>query len=119
MVRHQAVFFLHFNKRIWTSIKSEAGQVSKGAWWMPRHQGPKKGVARLRKASVSCQASLAGDTRMGQPAGGNALAPLVEHIGQVGGTGGTETSKYPKEEKSTEIPRVVASERGRAQTVVA
>ena len=32
------------------------------------------------------------------------------------GTQGTETSKYLKEEKSTEIPLVVASERGRGQT---
>ena len=29
---------------------------------------------------------------------------------------GTETSKYPEEKKSTEIPLVVANERGRAQT---
>jgi hypothetical protein len=33
-------------------------------------------------------------------------------------TQGTETSQYLLEEKSTEIPRVVASERGRAQTGV-
>ena len=32
-------------------------------------------------------------------------------------TRGTETSQYPEEEKSTEMPLVVASERGRAQTV--
>ena len=31
-------------------------------------------------------------------------------------TGGTETSQYPKEEKSTEMPRVAASEIGGAQT---
>ena len=31
-------------------------------------------------------------------------------------TGGTETSKYPEEEKTTVIPQVVASERGLAQT---
>ena len=30
-------------------------------------------------------------------------------------TGGTETSKYPEEKKSTEIPPVAASERGAAQ----
>ena len=33
-------------------------------------------------------------------------------------TQGTETSKYLLEEKSIEMPQVVASERGRAQTVV-
>ena len=32
------------------------------------------------------------------------------------GTRGTETSKYPEEEKSNEIPQVVASESGRGQT---
>ena len=31
-------------------------------------------------------------------------------------TRGTETSQYPLEQKSTEIPQVVASERGTAQT---
>ena len=38
-------------------------------------------------------------------------------IGGQEATGGTETSKYPEEEKSTEIPGVAASETGRAQTV--
>ena len=33
-------------------------------------------------------------------------------------TRGTETSKYPEEEKSKEIPLVAASEEGRAQTGV-
>ena len=32
-------------------------------------------------------------------------------------TRGTETSQYPEEEKSTEMPEVAASETGRAQTV--
>ena len=32
-------------------------------------------------------------------------------------TGGTETSKYPEEKKSTEIPPVAASERGAAQSL--
>ena len=32
------------------------------------------------------------------------------------GTWGTETSKYPQEKKENLIPRVVASEIGRAQT---
>ena len=31
-------------------------------------------------------------------------------------TGGIETSKYPKEEKATEIPKVAASEMGLGQT---
>ncbi len=69
-----------------------SGQATKGARWMPRHQGPKKGVARLRKASVSCQASSPEDTRMGQPGAGHTASRRAEHIGPIEGTGGTETS---------------------------
>ena len=39
---------------------------------------------------------------------------LAEYIGQRKRTGRTETSKYPEEKKSTEIPKVVASEMGTA-----
>ena len=49
---------------------------------------------------------------MGKPGGSNVPSGLPEHIGQVQGTGGTETSQYPEEEKTTVIPRVVVSERG-------
>ena len=49
---------------------------------------------------------------MGKPARGNARARPPERIGRAGTTGGTETSKYPEEEKSNEIPRVAASESG-------
>ncbi len=70
----------------------ESGQATKGARWMPWHQGPKKGVARLRKASDSCQASSPEDTRMGQPGVGYATSRRAEHIGPYEGTGGTETS---------------------------
>ena len=86
------------------------GQVSKGLRWMPWDQGPMKGVARLRKASVSCLASLAGDTRMEKTGPGNAGSSRL--VGRV--SRGTETSKYPEENKSTEIPLVVANERGTA-----
>ena len=40
--------------------------------------------------------------------------PITEYIGYVERTRGTETSKYPEEKKSTEIPLVAASERGPA-----
>ena len=36
--------------------------------------------------------------------------PALNQIGAREATGGTETSKYPEEEKSTEIARVAASE---------
>ena len=53
---------------------------------------------------------------MGQPGRGQTLSPPAEYIGRREQTRGTETSKYPLEKKSIEIPLVVASERGRAQT---
>ena len=51
-----------------------------------------------------------GISEWGNPAGGR------PDTSQEGRTRGTETSKYPQEEKTTVIPQVVASERGRAQT---
>ena len=41
---------------------------------------------------------------------------LVEYIDLEKRTGGSETSQYPEEKKSKEIPKVAASEMGRAQT---
>ena len=71
-------------------------KATKGARWMPRRWRPMKDVARLRKAPVSCRASLAGDLRMGQPgAMNNRVTPT--YVGE--GTGGTETSKYPEEKR--------------------
>ena len=46
----------------------------------------------------------------------SAMARHAESIGMAEATGGTETSKYPEERKSTEIPVVAASEPGSAQT---
>ena len=51
---------------------------------------------------------------MGRPNPSGLLLP--EYIGQVEQTQGTETSKYLEEKKSTEIPKVVASEIGTACT---
>jgi hypothetical protein len=51
---------------------------------------------------------------MGKPAWSNVHALPSEYIGRTETTRGTETSKYPEEKKSTEIPLVVASERGTA-----
>src|SRR3954453_21652678 len=53
---------------------------------------------------------------MGQPSAGSAALSRAEHIGTARTSGGSETSQYPEERKSTETPRVVASERGSAQT---
>ena len=53
---------------------------------------------------------------MGKPGWGHAQSSSTESIGAGKQTRGTETSQYPKEEKSTETPPVAASERGIAQT---
>ena len=53
---------------------------------------------------------------MGKPTCGNAHVSYPESIGIEKETRGTETSKYPEEEKVRTIPPVAASERGRAQT---
>ena len=49
---------------------------------------------------------------MGKPTGSNVLVLLHEHIVQIEGTLGSETSQYLQEEKTTVIPLVVASESG-------
>lgn len=54
------------------------------------------------------------DFRMGEPVWGYAHSFRDEHIVSIKTTRGTETSKYPEEEKSTEIALVAASERARA-----
>ena len=53
---------------------------------------------------------------MGQPGWSNVQSFPYESIVRVKETRGTETSKYPEEEKETSIPKVAASEMGRAQT---
>src|SRR5215210_1492965 len=53
---------------------------------------------------------------MGQPARRDGRVRPPEHIGRCEVSGGTETSQYPEEKESTEIPQVVVSERGGAQT---
>lgn len=53
---------------------------------------------------------------MGQPNTSHVVLPHTEYIGYVEGTGGTETSQYLEEKKSTESPIVAASEMGSAKT---
>ena len=53
------------------------------------------------------------DIRMGKPGWVNTRSLLPESIGQVEGTRGTETSKYPEEKKEKSILLVAASEEGR------
>ena len=53
---------------------------------------------------------------MGKPGWSNVQSSISEFIAYRRGTRGTETSKYPKEEKTKVISRVVASEMEIAQT---
>ena len=50
---------------------------------------------------------------MGEPNGSNVPLFPSEYIGWIKETRGSETSQYPKEEKTKVIPLVVASESGR------
>ncbi len=69
---------------------------------MPWRQEPKKDVAGLRKASGSCQASFdPGMSEWGNP--GRVMPPQLVHQDEWV-SGGTETSKYPEEEKSMRFP---------------
>ena len=52
----------------------------------------------------------------GNPMGVISHNPVLNKIGTEERTRGTETSKYPEEEKENSIPKVAASEQGRAQT---
>ena len=77
-----------------------------------------EGRGKLRKASVSRKQAL---TR-GYPNGETHTSePRVRPAESIGGcelTQGSEPSQYLEENKSTEIPRVAASEIGTAQTPV-
>jgi hypothetical protein len=55
---------------------------------------------------------------MGEPTCGNAQVSYDEYIVIEKVTRGTETSKYPEEEKEKSISQVAASERERGQTIV-
>ena len=85
-------------------------QVFKGVRWMPWHRQAMKDVVSCDKLRGAAHKRRSGDFRMGQPGGSNVPSLKREP------TRGTETSKYPEEEKTTVIPQVAASERGRAQT---
>ena len=81
---------------------------------MPRHQKAKKGVVncdKLRGAAPSVDPEI---PEWGNPARVIPGYLLAEYIGLERRTRGTETSQYPQEQKSKEIPLVVASERGTA-----
>ena len=55
---------------------------------------------------------------MGQPGRSDVRSRPPESIGRCEVSGGTETSQYPEEKESTEIPQVVVSERGRSPNFI-
>ena len=75
-----------------------------------------EGRCSLRKAAGSWQTNI--DPQMSE--WGNPPlyeVSIPEYIGYEKRTGGTETSKYLEEKKSTEIAQVAASERAGAFTI--
>ncbi len=79
---------------------------------MPRYGKAMKDVASCEKPRGAASERRSGDVRMGKPGGSNVPSPWET----AEPTQGTETSKYLEEKKSKEIPKVAASEMGRAQT---
>ena len=76
--------------------------------------GPRADEGR-GKAALSLGEPSSGHSR-GYPNGETLTGVESVNLQLQGVSGGTETSKYPEENKSTEIPLVVANERGTAQT---
>ena len=100
-----------FNHDFWCSTKVPGeclrlyGQATKRIWWMPwRQQAMKDVVACDKPRGAGKQALIRGFL--------NGATHGFGRIPQGRLTQGTETSKYLQEKKSTEIPLVVASERG-------
>lgn len=86
-----------------------------GARRMPWHRKSTKGAASRDRPGGGANGPRSRDSRMGEPSRRHGRLPRGRPS-HAGTTGGTETSKYPEEEKSTEIPGVAASETGPAQT---
>ena len=78
---------------------------------MPWLSEAKKDVISCEKPRGGANIPRSADVRMGQPAGSDSGMPQSGRR-----TRGTETSKYPEEEKTKVMARVVASESAPAQT---
>ena len=78
---------------------------------MPWLSEAKKDVISCEKPRGVANTPRCADVRMGQPTGSDSGILLCRKR-----TRGTETSKYPEEEKENSIPPVAASEEGKAQT---
>jgi hypothetical protein len=83
---------------------------------MPRRFEAKKDVVNCEKPWGVVNRRRARDIRIGQPVGRHGPTSWSEMSRGRKRTWGTEPSQYLEEEKSSEIPGVAASERGRAET---
>ena len=91
------------------SLRVDRKKVIKSVWRMPWLSEAMKDVVSCDKLRGGANYLRSGDFRMGQP-----LALKAPNPGNGEQTRGTETSKYPEEEKTIVVPQVVASERGPA-----
>jgi hypothetical protein len=89
-------------------------QATKGTRWMPRRAEARKDVVSCDKRRGGAHIPRSVDVRMGEPRTVNLCDPCGEHIAARKPTWGSEPSQYPEEQKATAIPRVAASETGRA-----
>ena len=71
---------------------------------MPWHYEPMKDVANDEMLRGAVSKLRSGGIRMGEPTYGNAYVSYGEYIVIGRKTRGTETSKYPEEEKENSIP---------------
>ncbi len=83
---------------------------------MPRQREATKGVAGCDKPRGAAEQALIRGFPNGATHRAGGAVPAAEPSRRRERTRGSEASQYPEEKKSTEIPRVAASERGRAQT---
>ena len=84
---------------------------------MPRYQEPMKDVISCEKLRGGANIHQSVDVRMRELIWQKeAIYLCTSKVVHKKGTWGTETSKYPQEKKENSIPKVVASEIGRAQT---
>jgi len=88
--------------------------VRDGQWGMPGHTEARKGAVSGDTPGGAAHTRGAPDARMGKPG----QRQRWSSVSRQRRTRGTETSQYPEEEKSSEMPGVAASERGGAQTWV-
>ena len=98
------------DKEIKLQFELETRKSIKGVRGMPWLSEATKDVTSCEKPRGGANGRRSAGVRMGEP------AALEARHQELGPTRGTETSKYPEDEKTRVIPRVAASESGGAQT---